>query len=628
MKKFSNINKIQDAVADLFQSLDLDMEDTNQNVILTANEKNTYTGENDGALLITEGKLDIIPPKIGGNWPILKPSENVCILLNGKEVKEPILIRNVDDIEIKLKNKEPKSNFYLHMSDDCTKITLETEFISGETFRIKDTRAQHELEIEVLTDEVIEPLPIKEELVYEKIKELGVILDIDRDVISKACNSLTNKQVVVVQGKEMIPPVDGYIEYMFDDQERIYKDKDDDGHIDYFDKGDINSVVVGRVLAKVVPPIPGEPGLTVTGKTIFPPKEKHAKLHVGSGAKLINNGQVAVATLNGRPVVKGSRKTISVIPELVINSDVNLETGHINFKGDVKIFGNVTEGFIVKATGKVNVLGSVFHGKVYGENGVYIDKNLIGGVVFAGGEAAEYKSMLPLFTSLQHDLHGIEKAFNQVIKNKSFSTRDIEIRGHGTLIKLIIETRFPNIPKILKVLYKRMAKDKGNQGIWPVIGLLHTRLTGLGPVNIKSIDEIVKYKEFMGKIIEYVEEDMDVPANVHVNYCQNATIKASGSVVIGSAGVYHSNIHCGKEIYANGFCRGGELCAGTKVVVKEVGSVMNIPTLVAVSQGGEIVAGLMHVNVTLKIGGYVRKNINLKKRVKITFKDKWIEDII
>lgn len=626
MKKFSNLSKIQDAVADLFESLD--MVDANRGLSLTEKKEQKYIRDNDGALLITEGKLNIIPPKPGGNWPILMPSENVCIMLNGKEIKEPIVVRETGNIEIKPRNKQPESKFYLHLSDDCTKITLETEFLPGQTFYIKDAKAQHELEIEVLEDQPIEPLPIREELVYEKIKEIGVTLDIDRDAISEACRSLVNKQVVVVRGKEMIPPIDGYIQYLFDNQERISKDKGDDEQIDFFDKGDINSVEAGRILATVVPPIPGEPGLTVTGEIIVPPEEKHAKLYVGTGAKLINNGQAAVATINGRPIIKGSSKVISVIPELVIKNDVNLDTGHINFKGDVRILGNVTEGFVVQATGKVTILGSVFHAKVFGENGVFIRNNLIGGLVFAGGEAAEYQSMLPLFASLKQDLLGIEKAFNQLKKNERFSTRDIELKGHGKLIKLIIEMRFPNIPKNLKRLYERMPEDSKNEGIWPVIELMYTKLSGLGPVTIQSIDEIAKYREFIEKIIMYVEEDTDTPADVRVNYCQNATIKASGSVIIGSSGVYHSNIHCGKEIYIKGFCRGGQVCAGRKVAAKEIGSVMSIPTLVAVSQGGKIIAGLIHTNVTLKVGGYERKNLALKKRIKITFKDRWIEELI
>ena len=108
-------------------------------------------------------------------------------------------------------------------------------------------------------------------------------------------------------------------------------------------------------------------------------------------AELVNNGQAAVATINGRPATR--KKKIICSTELVIKSDVNIETGHINFKGDVKILGNVTEGLVVKATGKV-CWRKCFHAKYMVER-VYVNNNLVGGLICAGGEAAEYKSMLP-----------------------------------------------------------------------------------------------------------------------------------------------------------------------------------------------------------------------------------------
>ena len=82
-----------------------------------------------------------------------------------------------------------------------------------------------------------------------------------------------------------------------------------------------------------------------------------------------------------------------------------------------------------------------------------------------------------------------------------------------------------------------------------------------GPLQIRLIDEITKYREFLNEIIEYIYGDMDEPADVRVNYCQNAVIKATGDVTIGELGVYHSKIHSGGKINIKGFCREAKFVA-------------------------------------------------------------------
>ena len=78
-------------------------------------------------------------------------------------------------------------------------------------------------------------------------------------------------------------------------------------------------------------------------------------------------------------------------------------------------------------------------------------------------------------------------------------------------------------------------------------------------------------------------------------------------MTIGRLGTYHSKIHSAGEINIMGFCRGGEVCGGTKIVAKALGSEMNVPTLAMVSTDGKIIAEKLYPNVTLVIGGYKRK---------------------
>ncbi len=628
MKKFSNLDKIENVVSSFLEDLgikDIDKGNKPEKFI-----NNCYINENDGPLSITDGKLSLKPPKQGGDWPVIKPCENVSIKLRGKEIKEPVIVKNVDDIEIKPENKPAESKFYLCFSPDNTEAILETEFSQGESFYIKDMEGQHELIVEAIHYETVLPPYIDEKSVYKELRKMGVTLEIDKSAVTSACRSLTNSRTTVVRGKKMILPVDGRIKYMFDKEERIYREKSKTEELDFFYKGDINSVEEGRVLATIIPPVPGKPGLTVTGNVIPAPEGKHAKIYVGQGARLVNDGQAAVATINGRPVTKGSKRIICVIPELIVRSDVDIKTGHVNFKGDVKILGNVAEGLEVRAAGKVFIRGSVFHAKVYGGNGVYINNNLVGGSVYSGGEAAEYKSMLHLLEELKNKLQGVENAFDQLKNNKKFSTEDLEVKGHGCFIKLIIEMRFSDIPKILGRLYKMIPpnSDKKKEGIWPVIELMYGKFSGLGPLQIQHVDEITKYNNFLGQIIKHIRESADEPANVSVNYCQNAVLKATGDVAIRGSGAYHSKIHSGGKINIKGSCRGGKIYGGTKIIAEALGSEMGVPTLVTVPIDGKIMAEELYPNVVLGIGGHKLKNTELKKYVQFVFENEIVEQLL
>ena len=73
-----------------------------------------------------------------------------------------------------------------------------------------------------------------------------------------------------------------------------------------------------------------------------------------------------IAAINGQIVDTGTK--ISVDPKLIIKGDVGLKTGNIDFDGGVTIGGDVKQGFSVKATGDVEIKGSVTGGEVEGRN--------------------------------------------------------------------------------------------------------------------------------------------------------------------------------------------------------------------------------------------------------------------
>lgn len=622
MKNFSNRLKIENLVKEFFDDLGIDhnveiKEEKLEDIPLLYDDE----GNNcNGRLSVENGELKLWPPKNNGKWPFVRPGDNIILLKDGKTIDKTIIVTEENKILIQAKQEPATSKFYLHLSEDGTEVVLETQFQHGRRYHIEDMQEEFILTVNTKNYDTIPPPAIREELIYDELKKMGVILEADGNAISRACNSKKDTKVLIVKGRPAIPPTDGQIKYMFETAERILKPREEtEDNIDFYDKGDINSVEEGEVLAVLIPPVLGKEGMNVRGEIIQPPEPKTPKLLAGEGAKISDNGKKVLATINGRPKFTGKSGKISVLPQMVIRGDVDINTGHINFKGDLIIQGNVTEGFEVNALGHVYVQGGVYHGRVYSETGIKIRKNSIGGFISGGGETARYRRLLPFLERLKFILNGIANSYVQLIDNPKFSTKDLEVRGIGYFIKIILEMRFSEITKLFRAIQDMRIEEQGKQSstIWDALHMIGKKLVGLGPLEIASLEELHKYEEFIVKAINFVEEGIDKMVDVEVGACQNVTIEATGNIMIRSTGTYHSKIHSGKSVSINGFCRGGELSAKEKVIAKEIGSMACVATFVGVDQGGFIQANRIYPNVTYSVGAVLRKNQDELSMVKI-----------
>jgi uncharacterized protein (DUF342 family) len=630
VKPFKHNSKLEAVVAELLD----DLENTEKGKTTQLPNCETWSKDkakpascNDGLLALRNDKLELTPPKPGGNWPLIDAEENVIIRVSGVQITGPTFVRGAAEVEIELLHQLPQSKFTVELAPGEANAILETMFIPGKKYCLADQEPQNRLKVQLRFAEPISPEPIDEKLIYQKLTELGVVVDINTEAVRALCNLLKSTQAIIAVGRPVKPTVDGWIQYLFDPDERIVKAVEEEEPMDFFDKGEINSVEEGTVLAVLHPPVPGEPGLTVTGKTILALEPKTVQIRVGAGAKLTENGQAAIATINGRPSLTGKDKVISVVSQIVIPGDVDISTGHIRFKGDVVILGDVTEGLVVEAGGKVHISGSVHHARIYGETGVTINKGVIGGVICAGGEAARYRRVLPELEKLVKSFEAVLRAFEQVKSHPKFSTKDLKEKGDGPLIKLILEMRFPYVAKVLEELQQASpGNENGAQGIWQVFNLMAAKLVGLGPLSIKSIDEVYRFQKFAEKVIGTIRENLDTSAHVTVGFCQNSLMEATGNVLILREGMYHSRVFAGEQIKISGYSRGGELSASTKIIAKELGSATGAQTLAGVDEHGEIRAEYIFPNVTLRFGDVLQKNQDELKWAVLSFNNGLIKE--
>ena len=183
--------------------------------------------------------------------------------------------------------------------------------------------------------------PVGPELLDEimRVLEAAGLQEIDEEAVSDALADVKpGKPVLVAAGTPPTPGRDGYIDYKVKiDTGAMELYENEDGRIDYKELSLFDNVRSGDVLAVLMDPKKGKPGVDVFGHPAPPQEGKPAKLRAGRNVKLAPDGKKAVAQIDGMPFRVQGR--IEVLPVYKIKKDVNYATGNVRFVGDVHVGG-------------------------------------------------------------------------------------------------------------------------------------------------------------------------------------------------------------------------------------------------------------------------------------------------
>lgn len=150
--------------------------------------------------------------------------------------------------------------------------------------------------------------------------------------------------------------------------------------VDQYDRVDFKNMNLfvlakkGDLLAVRIPQTEGEPGRDVYGLEVPAKNGKPIPIPQGKNTEISGENEL-IASIDGQIVDSG--KKINIDPHLLIQGSVGVGTGNIDFVGSVEIKGNVEAGFVVKATGDIEISGMVSGGDVEGRN-VYIQGGVNG----------------------------------------------------------------------------------------------------------------------------------------------------------------------------------------------------------------------------------------------------------
>lgn len=206
-------------------------------------------------------------------------------------------------------------------------------------------RAKAFLQIKKMDEKLLDLTYIKYFLFWHKIT-YGI--KEDRAITSWLLSTSENtKPFVIAQGKEPVSPRDAVITYHFSTDFRHAGKVNEDGTINFRDRGEIPFVSQDTLLAAKGLPQRGLSGIDVLGHEIPVREPCDMAFEPGPGTCVSEDGNKIYAQIDGQPHLDVMGK-ISVWPELKIQGDLGFETGNIVFDGNVVVEGIVKSGFTVK----------------------------------------------------------------------------------------------------------------------------------------------------------------------------------------------------------------------------------------------------------------------------------------
>jgi uncharacterized protein (DUF342 family) len=191
--------------------------------------------------------------------------------------------------------------------------------------------------------------------------------------------------VVVARGLNPVNEIPQHLEleekYLVQEPET----EQSEGKIDYKQRTPFVLVQKGDVLARLVPPVEGVMGTTVLGESIAYKTSKPRTMKPGKNTEVV--GDRVVAEVSGR--FEHTPGSFWVAEVLQIRDAVDYRTGHIDFPGDVILYGEVSDGFNIRAGGAIICRRTLDVSEVVCEKDLIVDRGIIGrkpGTVRVGGE--------------------------------------------------------------------------------------------------------------------------------------------------------------------------------------------------------------------------------------------------
>ena len=271
--------------------------------------------------------------------------------------------------------------------------------------------------------------------IIDLMNDYKIVFGTDTSALNKALDKWREDQspdsvqsAVVARGQPSQSGKDGKIEYFVKEAAKVAIDED--GRADFRNIERYQTVDKGQLLARRIPPEHGTPGIDIFGNEVPAPEPFNPKLVTGENVSEVPGSNEYIARIHG-VYVRGEGR-IDVNPVLQVPGNVGLESGNVNYDGNVQIGGNIERGSVVSCLGDCVVGGIIESGQIRvggsltARKGINTRKDE--NVQVAGDLSAVY------IENSRITVDGVLIAQNSIIQSNIIGYSDVSAAGSGARI--------------------------------------------------------------------------------------------------------------------------------------------------------------------------------------------------
>lgn len=215
-------------------------------------------------------------------------------------------------------------------------------------------------------------------------EEIAVALDesrvkfgIDWDLAQRVVKErLYFKLLPIARGQQPVDGTDGKLIECYSRESTLTLKERPDGTIDYKSSGSTRLISIGDVICRLEPP--GDPvnGVDVRGAKVQAKAGTPARFPRIKNTVVSPEGDELRSAISGHIYYENDQFMVESL--LVIDGNVDGTVGNLNYDGDIRIQGDICEGFTVKATKSITVGGMVASATVIAGGNIVVEKGVNG----------------------------------------------------------------------------------------------------------------------------------------------------------------------------------------------------------------------------------------------------------
>ncbi|MGX6443725.1 flagellar assembly protein A [Neobacillus sp. K501] len=571
--------------------------------VLNRVELESMDKEEYGQVWVKDGQ--IFCKETVSHFPTITPPEGVSVYKNGSLVTKTTAVTQKDEVIIKLQNEFKTPSWSIELDDLKMTATLHLEPGYRKTYRIVDHEPSSHIQLEVqLHEESI--IPLQKKHLEQRMKALGISYGIQKLALHQALEAEEPGVFTIARGVSPKNGEDGWLECVVETK-MFDHNKSDKAPGSYR----FPQVEKGQLIGVIHSPKTGKVGYSVTGDPIQPDAPKNMIVHVGRGVDIVDEGTKLVAVKPGRPYIyhNGIKAMVSVIPKATFSTNLDGRIVKNLHLGDIEVEGDVGEGIKLEALAAIMVRGSVDEATIQAGSRIIVSQNVINSHLSAGKIFRLFEDVSNLIGKISKDIKQFAVAVEQVYQSPVFKTSDITKMGLSSLIRILLENKFRDLPPLIKefnVLIKKADKlELIDSEYREVCSILTNGFLKMVATQFKNPEDVATLVKRLDDIHVLNAPSKKPDAQIILPYTLNSELYCNGDIFIVGKGSFHTKIHSEGKVQISGVLRGGVSYAAGGIEVNETGNTGGTPTRIKVPDDQSIKINQVLEGTIIEVGSHV-----------------------